>query len=308
MTNNMFGIKTVPLPVMSADGYQPSPERAAPLITERTRAIALTSPNNPVRCIVRVLAAPSHPYVVQTGAVYSPSLLASFASLAREHNIALILDETYRDFILPGPPHDLFSFPAATPTHAAAPDWHWRSTVVHLYSFSKAYHIPGHRLGAIAAGPELLDAIITVLDCLQICASAPAQHALARPGLLPSLRTFVRAGAAALASRQAVFAGACPSAWKIGAQGAYYAFVRHPFAGRTAQEVCERLTYELGVVALPVEFFAAGADVEGLEPGWESWIRISVANVDEEKIREVCRRMKQATDEWEWNLASDVGN
>jgi aspartate/methionine/tyrosine aminotransferase len=49
MTNNMFGIKTVPLPVISADGYQPSPKRAAALITEKTRAITLTTPNNPVR-------------------------------------------------------------------------------------------------------------------------------------------------------------------------------------------------------------------------------------------------------------------
>jgi aspartate/methionine/tyrosine aminotransferase len=239
---------------------------------------------------------------VQTGAVYSPHLISAFAALARAHGIALILDETYRDFVLPGPPHDLFAPPAPAPTHHAPRDWAWRGTLVHLYSFSKAYHIPGHRVGAIAAGPAVLEAVETVLDCLQICASTPAQSALAQPGLLPSLRSFVRAGAEALAARQAVFTRACPPAWAIGAQGAYYAFVRHPFAGQTAHAVCERLARELGVIALPAQFFAAGADAAGLEPGWDTWLRISVANVDEERVREVCTRLQQAADEWgsEW--------
>jgi aspartate/methionine/tyrosine aminotransferase len=236
----------------------------------------------------------------QTGAVYSPSLLAEFAALARERNVALILDETYRDFVLPGPPHDLFAFPTQSPMHYAPPNWTWRDNLVHLYSFSKAYHIPGHRLGAIAAGPELLRGMTNVLDCLQICASKPAQRALAQPGLLPALRGFVRSGAEALAARQVIFAHACPKSWTIGAQGAYYAFVQHPFAGRTAEEVCRRLARDLGVVALPAQAFTAGSDVVGLEPGWERWVRISIANVDEEKIRELCRRLETAADEWDW--------
>ncbi|MBN8211258.1 aminotransferase class I/II-fold pyridoxal phosphate-dependent enzyme, partial [Bacillus sp. NTK071] len=85
----------------------------------RTKAITLVSPNNP------------------GGVEYPPELLAAFADLARRHGIALIVDETYRDFhTQDGPPHGLF----------ADPDWD--DTFIHLYSFSKAYRLTGHRVGA----------------------------------------------------------------------------------------------------------------------------------------------------------------
>jgi len=48
MTLNMLGIKTVPLTTTAQDGFLPSPELAATLISHKTRAIALVTPNNPV--------------------------------------------------------------------------------------------------------------------------------------------------------------------------------------------------------------------------------------------------------------------
>ena len=106
---------------------------------------------------------------IQTGAVYSPSLIASFAFLARKHGIALIMDETYRDFILDDVPHHLFSADSWQHLSILPSDWSWRNHFIHLFSFSKSYCIPGHRLGAIVAGQEVLEQIKTVLDCLQIC-------------------------------------------------------------------------------------------------------------------------------------------
>lgn len=48
MTNNLLGLKTVPLPTYADDGFMPSPNQAATLITVRTKAIVLVTPNNPV--------------------------------------------------------------------------------------------------------------------------------------------------------------------------------------------------------------------------------------------------------------------
>ena len=75
---DMSGIDAIPLPCDAA--MVPDPEAARARITPRTRAIVLVTPNNP------------------TGAEYPPDTIAAFAALAREHGLALILDETYRDF------------------------------------------------------------------------------------------------------------------------------------------------------------------------------------------------------------------
>ncbi|KAF4562636.1 hypothetical protein EYR36_004030 [Pleurotus pulmonarius] len=223
--------------------------------TSQTKAIALVSPNNP------------------TGAVYPSALLASFAELAHSRNIALILDETYRDFILDSAPHGLFTT-SSTP---------WRDYLVHLFSFSKSYAIPGFRLGSITASPAFLKHI-----------------ALSTHDLLPALRPFIRSNAAAIAARHDLFRQSLPSSWIIGSQGGYYAFVRHPFGGVKSNVVCQRLAEEMGVVSLPDGFFSNSQVGEAVDAG--TWIRFSVANVDDDKIARVCERLKESETRFRWPL------
>jgi aspartate/methionine/tyrosine aminotransferase len=88
----------------------------------------------------------------------------------------------------------------------------------------------------------------------------------------------------------------------VGSQGGYYAFVKHPFVGVSSLDVSRRLAEDLGVVTLPSAFF----DEEG-EKGedlWERrrWIRFSVANVNDEKVKQVCERLKLAEDRFGWAL------
>lgn len=181
------------------------------------------------------------------------------------------MDETYRDF-LPSQPHTLFSGA-------------WRDTLVHLFSFSKSYALPGVRLGAIVAAPAFLVHLDTALDTLQICPPRAPQAALAP--LLPSLRPFVARTADTLRARQAAFAAALPVGWEVGASGAYFAFVRHPFDGVRAEEVCEFLARTRGVVMLPATFFGA--------VGGERWIRASVASVPSERMGELRAALEDAT-------------
>lgn len=148
MTFQLLRLKPFPLPLSPSNGFTPSVDQAKSLITPRTRAIALVSPNNPC------------------GTIYSPALLDSFYRLAKESGIALVVDETYRDFVPPSPsrapwagyrgkPHDLFDEPD------------WDETLVSLFSFSKSYKIPGYRLGGIVASRTVLEACRTVADCIQ---------------------------------------------------------------------------------------------------------------------------------------------
>jgi aspartate/methionine/tyrosine aminotransferase len=293
MALNLLGMKAFPLKTRPEDGFMPSVDACRTLIGPKTKAIVLVTPNNP------------------TGATYSPTLIAAFATLAREKNLALIIDETYRDFITGSPPHTLFS--SSTAPHP------WRSTFIHLFSFSKSYCLPGHRLGAIAASPQLLASIKSILDTLQICPPRPIQLALAP--LLPSLRSFVTDTAKQLHSRHSLFKTNLPRRWRVGAQGGYFAFVRHPFPRVKAEEVSKRLAEELGVVTLPSIFFSeetrrrndvvvdavavvdwALSEQAGEVEEDDRWIRFSVANVDDEKVEKVCERLGESENIFGWTL------
>ncbi|MEL6338163.1 MAG: aminotransferase class I/II-fold pyridoxal phosphate-dependent enzyme, partial [Pseudomonadota bacterium] len=122
---DMAGVTAVPLP--AGPDMIPDPAAAAALITPRTRAITLVTPNNPA------------------GVEYPAGVVSAFFDLAKAHGIRLIVDESYRDFdSRSGPPHPLFQKDQ------------WEDTFVHLYSFSKAYRLTGHRIGALVAAPDLL--------------------------------------------------------------------------------------------------------------------------------------------------------
>ncbi|KAJ7784952.1 pyridoxal phosphate-dependent transferase [Mycena maculata] len=266
MTLSMLNITTVPLKTRPEDGFTPSVSECAALITPKTRAIVLVTPNNP------------------TGAIYPPALLADFAQLAHDRGLALIIDETYRDFITPArAPHALFAHSAPA----------WRPYLIHLFSFSKSYAVPGHRLGLVVAAPAFQTALGMVLDSLQICPPRPIQLALAP--LLASLRPGLRDTALGLQARRALFQSCLPQGWEVGSIGAYFAFVRHPFAGRGSKEVCERLAGEMGVVLLPAAFFC---DADALRE--DRWIRFSVANCGEQGIRSVCKRLGECAAVFGW--------
>jgi aspartate/methionine/tyrosine aminotransferase len=253
MTLSMLGIEARPLPSRAETGFVPDPDEAEVLIDERVRAVVLVTPNNP------------------TGAVYPAHVVARFAALCARRGIWLILDETYRDFRAEdGPPHALLE----------APDWGER--VVQLYSFSKTYAVPGHRLGAIVAGRGLMCEIAKVLDCVQICAPRPAQAALA--AALPELSDWRETERRKILSRAEAFRTAIEAVegWRADALGGYFAFLRHPFDVRTDADVAEKLAAERGVLCLPGSWF-------GQEEGRH--LRIAFANAPAAALTEAASRL-----------------
>jgi aspartate/methionine/tyrosine aminotransferase len=254
MTLDMLGIAAVPLPARAQNGFVPTVEDARRLIGPRTRAVLLVTPNNP------------------TGATYPAETIADFRDLAEAAGITLVLDETYRDFLPEGHgrPHRLFETDG------------WRGRLVHLYSFSKAYAIPGHRLGAIVADSALLAELAKVLDCIQICPPRPAQAPVA--WAIEGTRAWREETRAGINRRIATFRSSIADApgWEISAIGAYFAFVRHPF-DENSEAVGERLAREAGVITLPGPFFG---------PGQERHIRFAFANVSDESLAGVSARLR----------------
>jgi len=253
MALEALGIPCRVLPCRAEDGFLPDPARAATLM-QGVRAIVLVTPNNP------------------TGATYSPDLIAQFAKLCRDHGAWLVLDETYRDFIpeAAGAPHGLFQ------------DATWQDHVVHLYSFSKAYCVPGHRVGAIAAGPGFQCELAKAIDTVQICPPRAPQIALAWG--VEALRDWRAGNRAIMAGRAAAFRAAMApvNAWRIDALGTYFAYLRLPDGADDSEATAEALAVERGLLGLPGSFFG---------PGQERHLRLAFANAEEAVIAAVPGRL-----------------
>ncbi len=257
---DMAGVRAVPL--ACGPGLVPDAAAAASLVTSRTRAIVLVSPNNP------------------GGAEYPAETLRAFLRLAQSRGLALILDETYRDFDsrhspgTGGRPHDLFDDPD------------WPETFIHLYSFSKAYRLTGHRVGAIVAAEGRLAEVEKFLDTVAICPSQLGQ--IAALWGMRNLRGWVEGERREILSRRAEMVGGFSGLpdWTLLGCGAYFAYVEHPF-DLPSPLLARRLVAEASLLMLPGTMFQP-AD----SPAGARQLRIAFANADAGGLREMFSRLK----------------
>ncbi|HEY3813598.1 MAG TPA: aminotransferase [Caulobacteraceae bacterium] len=221
-------------------------------IGPRTRALVLISPNNP------------------TGAVYPDAFLQAAFDLCRAAKIALVLDETYRDFLpTDGAPHGLFR------------RQDWASTLVHLYSFSKAFCLTGHRVGAVVAAPDLLEQIRKAMDCVAIC--APRIGQIAAEWGLEHLRDWRQGNTRLMRDRLAAFKAAFTGgAYEIVSAGAYFAYLRHPHPNQGSAAVARRLADRQNLLTLPGAMFG---------PSQDAYLRLAFANVEAGVAQEIRTRL-----------------
>ncbi|MBO3676255.1 aminotransferase [Streptomyces sp. NEAU-YJ-81] len=233
----------------------PDPEAAEALITPRTRAIVLVTPGNP------------------SGVTIPPDVLADFYAVAKRHDIALIVDETYRSFRdTVRPAHDLF----------ADPDW--ARTLVSLHSFSKDLAIPGYRVGAVVASPELNREVMKLLDCVAICPPRVGQEA-AWAGL-SSAQEWRRARANEATDKrrwlETVLAER-PGGFELLSCGGFFGWVRHPFADRGTEDVVRDLITRYDTLVIPGTAFL---------PDDRQVFRVSFGNVDRAGLTEFAGRLE----------------
>ncbi len=118
------GAKVIEIPIYDpARQYRLQVEQLEAAVTERTRAIYLVDPNNPL------------------GVCYTDAELAAFAAIARRVGAYFIHDTTYRQF-------------ADSPALAAR---HYPERTLTIYSFSKWLGLAGLRVGAIISNPDLIE-------------------------------------------------------------------------------------------------------------------------------------------------------
>jgi len=239
------------------DRLTPDVKEAQALINERTRAFCLVTPNNP------------------TGVEYVDELLNDFLSLAQKHNVKLIIDETYLDFRTTDDVHTLWSHPAA------------QDHLIVLYSFSKAYRLTGHRVGAVIASPHQINEIEKFLDTVTICPAQTGQFA-AQWGLEHLdhwVEQYRQQTIQKVAQFRQAFDRLVPYGWKLLGSGAYFAYVAHPFK-MSSIEAAQALLREGHVLALPGAYFSPDETRLG-----HDHLRVAFANIDGETIETFVDRL-----------------
>lgn len=255
MALEMMGIERVYAPFHEATGGLPDVESIEGLITPRTRAILLVSPSNP------------------TGMVVPPDILDRLFDIAERRGIALVLDETYSDFIAGGArPHGLFSRDG------------WGDHFVHIMSFGKTYAITGYRAGALVGSDAFMYQALKAHDTMAICQPAPAQAALLFG--LEHLDAWVASNRRMMERRHDRFRAEFPhpgNPFRLVASGAFFAWVKHPFQEATGWTVARSLIEKAGLITLPGEIFG---------PGMSRYLRVAFGNIVEELIPEAVSRFR----------------
>ncbi|MFW6123733.1 MAG: pyridoxal phosphate-dependent aminotransferase [Acidobacteriota bacterium] len=126
-------VKIVPLTLDVKNGFRlPPKEEIEQTITSKTRAILLCSPNNP------------------TGTVYTDEELKRVVDLAQKHDLFIIADEVYKEFVYDGNTHkSIFEFEEV------------RDRAIIVDSISKRFSCCGARIGAVVTmNPDVYNGIL----------------------------------------------------------------------------------------------------------------------------------------------------
>jgi aspartate/methionine/tyrosine aminotransferase len=210
------------------NGGAPDPDQLGQLIRPATRAIVITTPNNP------------------TGYVFDSLRLAAVVAIARQHGLWILSDEVYR-----GTERD----PADR--HPAVCDLYERG--VSLGGMSKTYALAGLRIGWLATRDRALyDRIARFKDYLTICNDAVAEF-LAKLALRHHDELMARVRAIALRNLDLLdgYFARRPDllVWRRPPAG-NTAFPR--YLGGSAERFCRDLAENAGVLLLPSIAFDAG--------------------------------------------------
>lgn len=244
----------VRVPVTAAERFEMRPETLESLITRRTKALILNSPNNP------------------TGEVTQRETLEKIADIARKYDLLVISDEVYRTLLYTKTPYCSI---------AGLPEMKERTVVVN--SFSKSFAMTGWRIGYAAGPVEVIDRMVKCQENFNACANAPGQYAAIRALEHPELseelcQVFARRREILMDGLSGIPGIRC----NIPA-GAFYAFPDISGFGLTSAEFCNRLLEEERVVCIPGSAFG--------ECG-EGFIRIAYTCA-ESQLSEALARIKR---------------
>lgn len=224
------GATVVPVAVRPENAFRVDPADVARLITPRTRAMLLNSPNNP------------------SGASLSMSTWQALARLCIEHDLWLISDEVYSDLIYEGEHISPASLPGMAERTAT------------INSLSKSHAMTGWRIGWVV-GPEPLAEHLANLSLCMLFGLPDFVQRAAQVALDQDLPEVAVMREEYRQRRDLVCAALenCPSLKSVRPDGGMFVMVDVRETGLAAQVFAEQLLAGYGVSVLPGEAFGASA-------------------------------------------------
>ncbi|SFY31216.1 pyridoxal phosphate-dependent aminotransferase [Pseudomonas sp. NFACC36] len=246
------GAKVVPAPVRPENGFRVEPAEVARLITPRTRALLLNSPNNP------------------SGASLPLATWQALAQVCIEHDLWLISDEVYSDLLYEGEHISPASLPGMAERTAT------------INSLSKSHAMTGWRIGWVI-GPEPLAEHLANLSLCMLFGLPDFVQRAAQVALEADLPQVMQMREEYRRRRDLVCAmlDDCPGLRPVRPDGGMFVMVDVRGTGLAAQAFAEHLLDGYGVSVLPGEAFGRSAT---------GHIRVGLV-VDQSRLADACRRI-----------------
>jgi aspartate aminotransferase len=146
MAVQLVQARPVGYPLDPGDAFLPDLAELDRLVTDRTRALVVNTPSNPL------------------GAMLPAGLAERLCRFADEHDLWLISDECY----------DAITFDA---DHVSPGIYDEQDRVLSCFSFSKTYAMTGVRVGYLVAPGDVAETVAKMQEPLIACDNAPAQYA-----------------------------------------------------------------------------------------------------------------------------------
>jgi len=230
----LAGGKPITLSVKVEDGYQPSQENLERLITPRTKAFLLLSPDNP------------------TGRLISREFAENLVECAVKNDFWILSDDIYKHILYEGEHVYVSRFSGA------------RERTVTLCSFSKEASVPGFRIGYALGPAHVIDGIEKVKQYTSLASYTPSMYAMVKFLATEMKEKYLRETVIPLYKKRMEFMGSClkkylPEAKTVKPAGAFYYFVdMRSYLSDTNtsdEEFCQRLLREKNVVVIPGSYF-----------------------------------------------------
>ena len=215
---------------MWQENFAIKPEAIQNLISKRTKALILLSPDNP------------------TGRVLGREIIKAVADFAKDHNFWLITDDAYKDIVYDG---------KCTPAYNFAPE-----NTISISTYSKSASSPALRLGYIYGNQGFIDGVAKLNQYVSLCPSNISQigaeafykvkNQYISKTVLPTYRKRMETMGKMLRKY-------LPFAGFVKPQGAFYYFADFTLYLRelkiSEEKFAERLLNEKHVVVIPGRFF-----------------------------------------------------